>query len=155
VITQGKTLHLKWKSVNFDVHTRSKSVNSFIDSKEDIMIIANQLLDDALPLDIRLMGLRMSHLRTKKETNRGLQKYFVRKNFYDDEDDIEIVEMSIDGDASSEVVDRSEDYETENDLSMENIDENKKEEDDEVVFVRNEKKKGMLKYVFKRKRKLI
>ncbi|KAJ8506726.1 hypothetical protein OPV22_007612 [Ensete ventricosum] len=58
----GRTLTLKLKTASFEVRTRATTLQKFVNSKEDILIYASKLLRAELPLSLRLMGLRMSHL---------------------------------------------------------------------------------------------
>jgi DNA polymerase kappa len=58
---KGKTLTLKLKLTTFEVRTRAVTLNRYIHSAEDIHAAGLKLLRAELPVEIRLMGLRMSH----------------------------------------------------------------------------------------------
>lgn len=59
---KGKTLTLKLKPVTFETFTRSITLPSYVTSYDQICSAALELLAKELPLNIRLMGLRMSNL---------------------------------------------------------------------------------------------
>jgi nucleotidyltransferase/DNA polymerase involved in DNA repair len=59
---QGKTLTLKLKPVTFDTFTRAVTLPAHTDDKDRIYSAALQLLRKEYPLNIRLMGIRMSNL---------------------------------------------------------------------------------------------
>ncbi|KQK14191.1 hypothetical protein BRADI_1g14660v3 [Brachypodium distachyon] len=78
---KGRTLTLKLKTAAFEVRTRAATAQSYISSKEDILICAKKLLKAELPLSLRLMGLRMSHLCGEKDdptipTQKTLDRFF-------------------------------------------------------------------------------
>ncbi|CAN6469982.1 unnamed protein product [Victoria cruziana] len=62
----GRTLTLKLKTASFEVRTRAISLQRYIFSKEDILAHAYKLLKAELPVSLRLIGLRMSHLNEVK-----------------------------------------------------------------------------------------
>ncbi|XP_031490870.1 DNA polymerase kappa isoform X2 [Nymphaea colorata] len=62
----GRTLTLKLKTASFEVRTRALSLQRYIFSKDDILAHAYKLLKAELPVSLRLIGLRMSHLNEVK-----------------------------------------------------------------------------------------
>lgn len=58
---RGKTLTLKLKLTTFEVRTRAVTLPRHIHTAEDILGTALRLLRAELPVEVRLMGLRMSH----------------------------------------------------------------------------------------------
>ncbi|KAF3773265.1 DNA polymerase kappa [Nymphaea thermarum] len=62
----GRTLTLKLKTASFEVRTRAVSLQRYIFSKDDILAHAYKLLKAELPVSLRLIGLRMSHLNEVK-----------------------------------------------------------------------------------------
>ncbi|GER36915.1 DNA polymerase IV [Striga asiatica] len=65
---RGRTLTLKLKTSSFEVRTRAVTLPNYICSSEDIMRHAMKLLKAELPVSLRLMGLRMSHLSEGSES---------------------------------------------------------------------------------------
>jgi len=65
----GKTITLKIKYSNFEVHTRSKTLKLFISSKDLIMEEAKALLyQEKLKDSVRLIGISLSNLNTQKKS---------------------------------------------------------------------------------------
>lgn len=62
----GRTLTLKLKTASFEVRTRAVTLQSYIWSSKDILKHASKLLKAELPVSLRLIGLRMSHLNEDK-----------------------------------------------------------------------------------------
>jgi DNA polymerase kappa len=58
---KGKTLTLKLKLTTFEVRTRAVTLPRYVHTAEDILAAGLKLLRAELPVEIRLMGLRMSH----------------------------------------------------------------------------------------------
>ncbi|CAI0425169.1 unnamed protein product [Linum tenue] len=58
----GRTLTLKLKTASFEVRTRAVTLQKFVSSNEDILKYASKLLKAELPVSLRLIGLRVSHL---------------------------------------------------------------------------------------------
>lgn len=64
----GKTLTLKLKYANFNLQTRSKTLNYFISDEQLIIEIARELLyKEPLSNSVRLLGLSMAKLNNEKE----------------------------------------------------------------------------------------
>ncbi|GIM50997.1 DNA polymerase IV 2 [Capnocytophaga cynodegmi] len=64
----GKTITLKIKYSDFSVNTRSKTLNQYIDNKEDILICVKELLyQQPLENSIRLLGISLSNFDNKKK----------------------------------------------------------------------------------------
>ncbi|ATA89554.1 DNA polymerase IV [Capnocytophaga stomatis] len=64
----GKTVTLKIKYSDFSVNTRSKTLNQFIDNKEDILSCVKELLyQQPLEDSVRLLGISLSNFDNKKE----------------------------------------------------------------------------------------
>ncbi|EJU04281.1 DNA/RNA polymerase [Dacryopinax primogenitus] len=73
----GKTLTLKYKLHTYEVFTRARSLNRYIRSKEDIFSIGSELLRKELPLTVRLLGLRLTHLKDLRDKgDRGIKRFF-------------------------------------------------------------------------------
>jgi len=64
---KGKTITLKYKTSNFTNYTRSKTLNHYISSYDDIRKIANELLGEiSLQEKLRLIGLTISSFKENK-----------------------------------------------------------------------------------------
>lgn len=62
----AKTLTIKTKTFNFEIHTKSRTVMEYFYKKEDIIIIGGQVLKEIdLDSDIRLIGLSVSNLKER------------------------------------------------------------------------------------------
>ena len=60
----GKTITLKLKNKSFDNHTRSKTLNNYIGSAEEIFEVAKELLDmEVLKEEVRLIGISISSFK--------------------------------------------------------------------------------------------
>ena len=60
----GRTLTLKIKTINFESHTKSKTLNNYINSKDQIYLESYEILKGLnLESDIRLIGLTLSSLK--------------------------------------------------------------------------------------------
>ncbi|CAO3589602.1 unnamed protein product [Absidia cylindrospora] len=73
---RGKTVSIKLKLTSFTVRARAKTFPSYISSSKDIARIAKDLLEKELPVNIRLMGIRMSTLKPQANEDQGVKKYF-------------------------------------------------------------------------------
>lgn len=74
----GKTVTLKIKYSDFSVNTRSKTLNQYIDNKEDILNSVKELLyQQPLENSVRLLGISLSNFNNKKEekTQKNIPKY--------------------------------------------------------------------------------
>jgi len=66
--TKGKTITLKIKYSDFTQQTRSKTINQFIQKKEEVMQIVKELLyQEKLKESVRLLGISFSNLDTEKK----------------------------------------------------------------------------------------
>ena len=64
---KGKTITLKYKTSNFTNYTRSKTLNHYISSYDDIRKIANELLGEiSLQEKLRLIGITISSFKENK-----------------------------------------------------------------------------------------
>ncbi|MBY0756145.1 DNA polymerase IV [Clostridium sardiniense] len=63
-----KTITIKYKTSSFENHTRSRTLNDYINMEEDILRIANEILNEEEFLeDIRLIGLSVSSFKESLE----------------------------------------------------------------------------------------
>ncbi len=66
--TKGKTITLKIKYSDFTQQTRSKTIQNFIQKKDEIMPIIKELLyQEKLKNSVRLLGISFSNLNTEKK----------------------------------------------------------------------------------------
>ncbi|KAF5370584.1 hypothetical protein D9758_001826 [Tetrapyrgos nigripes] len=73
----GTTVTLKYKLDTFQVFTRAKSSTRWITKKEDLLAIGKDLLIAELPLSLRLIGLRVTHLKDLKLSESvGIKRFF-------------------------------------------------------------------------------
>ncbi|MCK5781092.1 MAG: DNA polymerase IV [Flavobacteriales bacterium] len=64
---KGKTVSLKYKYQNFEVHTRSKTVSTYISSRDEFMPIVIELFNQQeFELSLRLIGITISNLNNQK-----------------------------------------------------------------------------------------
>lgn len=70
----GRNIGIKLKSVNYEIRIRSKTVPSYIWTAKDIEKVARELLQKELPVNIRLMGLRMSTMKKRGHEDESLRK---------------------------------------------------------------------------------
>ncbi len=78
----GKTITLKIKYSDFSLHTRSKTLNHFINKKEDILTEAkNLLLQEKLENSVRLLGIALSNLNTEKQHKKDQERIAVQLRF--------------------------------------------------------------------------
>lgn len=78
---KGKTLTLKLKTTAFEVRTRAHSLPQHISTAAEIEVVALRLLKAELPIEIRLMGMRMSHfLEVRKEAGQQSIAAFVKQS---------------------------------------------------------------------------
>lgn len=83
---KGKTLTLKLKTTAFEVRTRAHSLPQHISTAADIEAVALRLLKAELPIEIRLMGMRMSHfLEVRKEAGQQSIAAYVKQATHHDE----------------------------------------------------------------------
>ena len=75
--TKGKTITLKIKYSDFTQQTRSKTVQNFIQKKEEIMQIVKELLyQEKFKNSVRLLGISFSNLDTAKKEPVWVQLMF-------------------------------------------------------------------------------
>ena len=66
--TKGKTVTLKIKYSDFTQQTRSKTIDTFIQKKEDFFPLVKELLyQDKLKNSVRLLGISFANLDTMKK----------------------------------------------------------------------------------------
>ena len=66
--TKGKTITLKIKYSDFTQQTRSKTIETYIQLKQDFMPLVKELLyQDVLKNSVRLLGISFSNLNTNKK----------------------------------------------------------------------------------------
>tara|TARA_B110000003_G_scaffold2694_1_gene2905 strand:+ start:44611 stop:45693 length:1083 start_codon:yes stop_codon:yes gene_type:complete len=66
--TKGKTITLKIKYSDFTQQTRSKTVQSFLQTKEEIILIVKELVyQEKFKNSVRLLGISFSNLDTEKK----------------------------------------------------------------------------------------
>ena len=76
---KGKTLTLKLKTTAFEVRTRAHSLPQYISTFDEIIAPAMRLLKAEMPIEIRLMGMRMSHfLEVRKDAGQKSIASFVQ-----------------------------------------------------------------------------
>lgn len=74
----GKNVGIKIKFVSYEIRIRSKTLPSYIWTAEDIERIAKVLLLKEIPMNIRLMGIRVSSMKqrgSEDESVRKVKKY--------------------------------------------------------------------------------
>ncbi|CAG8501135.1 11342_t:CDS:2, partial [Cetraspora pellucida] len=71
---QGKTIAITFKLVDFKMITRERSIKKYIHTADDIYCIGKQILIDELPLNIRLLGIRLSNL-SSRDCENGLKMW--------------------------------------------------------------------------------
>lgn len=83
---KGKTLTLKLKTTAFEVRTRAHSLPQHISTAAEIEAVALRLLKAELPIEIRLMGMRMSHfLEVRKEAGQQSIAAYVKQAIHHNE----------------------------------------------------------------------
>ena len=70
---KGKTLTLKLKYNNFDIHTKSRSVQQYIGNRKEMEMLTVELVKMTMPppMGIRLIGLTLSNLDTIQNASKG------------------------------------------------------------------------------------
>ncbi|WBW99355.1 DNA polymerase IV [Oceanirhabdus sp. W0125-5] len=72
----GKTVTIKYKTINFETHTRSKTVEEYFNENDEIKEISREIFDSIeFNEAIRLIGVTVSNLSNKKN--------FEQLNFFD------------------------------------------------------------------------
>ena len=63
----GKTVTLKFKTKDFENHTRSRTLNNYISHHEDIFNVSKELLEsEELKSNLRLIGVSISSFKEKE-----------------------------------------------------------------------------------------
>lgn len=70
----GRNVGIKLKSVSFEVRIRSKTLPSYIWTAKDIEKTAKALLIKELPVNIRLMGIRVSTMKKRGSEDESVMK---------------------------------------------------------------------------------
>jgi DNA polymerase kappa len=78
----GRNVGIKLKSVTYEMRIRSKTFPSYIWMAKDIERIAKDLLMKELPINIRLMGLRISTMKPRGSEDESVMKVFRYNNRY-------------------------------------------------------------------------
>jgi hypothetical protein len=77
---QAKTIGVKLKSSDFSVKTRAKTLAKATRNREDIFACASKLLTAEMPMELRLLGVRVSSLLDdgdedeEDDADRGIRK---------------------------------------------------------------------------------
>ncbi|CAO3609199.1 unnamed protein product [Mucor fragilis] len=74
----GRNVGIKLKSVTYESRIRSKTFPSYIWKAKDIERIAKELLIKELPINIRLMGIRISIMKPRGSEDESVMKYFTK-----------------------------------------------------------------------------
>ncbi|KAI9481199.1 MAG: hypothetical protein EXX96DRAFT_618150 [Benjaminiella poitrasii] len=90
----GRNVGIKLKSVTYEVRIRSKTFPSYIWKAKDIERIAKDLLMKELPINIRLMGIRISTIKPRGNEDESVMKYFSKmvSQASNDEQNVETTE---------------------------------------------------------------
>lgn len=63
----GRTITVKYKTGEFESHTRSKTLNKFIQNEEDIFTVSREILEmEELKEELRLIGISISSFKETK-----------------------------------------------------------------------------------------
>ena len=75
---EGKTVTLKIKFSDFEMITRSRTLDFYVDSKQQIVEIALSLLNDELPLPkpVRLIGVTLSNFKQEDQSPEQMFLHF-------------------------------------------------------------------------------
>ncbi|KAG1140437.1 hypothetical protein G6F37_008026 [Rhizopus arrhizus] len=71
----GRNIGIKIKFVSFEVRIRSRTLPSYVSSAKDIEKVAKQLLANEMPMDLRLMGVRLANLKPRGSND---ESYFTK-----------------------------------------------------------------------------
>ncbi|KAL0577017.1 hypothetical protein V5O48_004951 [Marasmius crinis-equi] len=75
----GRTITLKYKLDSYQVFTRAKSFDRWVTTKEELFAAGKELLLPELPLNLRLIGLRLTKLKDLKasaDPEIGIKRFF-------------------------------------------------------------------------------
>ncbi|KAL4479510.1 hypothetical protein ABPG72_011832 [Tetrahymena utriculariae] len=78
----GKHLAVSFKNVKFQMRSKSRMLDKYIQDSEQIEKVAKELVKELLPTEpLRLIGIRLSQLVDETEIkNQGLSKYFAKSD---------------------------------------------------------------------------
>ncbi|KAL1411451.1 hypothetical protein Q8F55_002407 [Vanrija albida] len=75
----GKTVTLKYKLHTYENKTRALSLKKFVNTKDEILPIALDLMRKELPVQVRLLGIRLSNLKDLTLPDKGIKTFFSSK----------------------------------------------------------------------------
>lgn len=73
----GRNIGIKLKMVTFEVKIRSQTLPTYVWTAKDIERIAKALLLKELPVNIRLMGIRMSTMKQRGTEDQSVMKVYI------------------------------------------------------------------------------
>lgn len=77
---KGKTVTLKLKLTTFELRTRAITLPHYVSSSNEILKPMLKLLSAELPLEVRLMGVRVSNFwEEKREPGQATMMQFIQK----------------------------------------------------------------------------
>ncbi|EDK31392.1 DNA polymerase kappa protein (macronuclear) [Tetrahymena thermophila SB210] len=78
----GKHLAVSFKNVKFQMRSKNRMLDKYIQDSEQIEKVAKELVKELLPTEpLRLIGIRLSQLADENELkNQGLSKYFAKND---------------------------------------------------------------------------
>ncbi|ORE10606.1 IMS-domain-containing protein [Rhizopus microsporus var. microsporus] len=72
----GRNVGIKLKFASFEMRIRSKTLPTYTWSAKDIEKIAKKLLAKEMPMNLRLMGVRLANLKPRGSEDESVLKYF-------------------------------------------------------------------------------
>eukprot|EP01023_Acetabularia_acetabulum_P004633 TRINITY_DN1196_c0_g2_i1.p1 TRINITY_DN1196_c0_g2~~TRINITY_DN1196_c0_g2_i1.p1 ORF type:complete len:314 (-),score=14.00 TRINITY_DN1196_c0_g2_i1:56-997(-) len=79
----GRTVTVKFKLSTFQVHTRSHTMQKYVNQAEEIFQVAWKLIKAELPIEIRLMGVRVSGFQHTDKGQLTLHQFFKYQSLKD------------------------------------------------------------------------